>query len=280
MARARICLDEEIEAPQESTVAALCIMGGREASVGRDARGYAYIGMAVAAALDQGLHADVTSWLEGQRITKEAYRIRIVTFWGLVTYEKLWALYVGRPSLIRSNIVTVPTPDQLAVSTGHLAGQNAARQHGLFLLALVELLRMTDSVVEKLYMAPSAFERTTQLSEWTEETERDLSTWLSSLPPFLKLDLTHSDTAPVSPHMLLLHVQYHVTRINLHRPFIAQRGKSLTHPGSAFQVCTASATAIADLFELYRKRFTLRKMAVVATVGCRDTRCFFVVARH
>lgn len=101
MARARICLDEELDSPQETTIQALCIMAGREASVGRDARGYAYIGMAMSCALDLGLHADVVPWLEAGRITQEQYRVRIMTWWGLFLYEK-WVAVSRDPIFVCS----------------------------------------------------------------------------------------------------------------------------------------------------------------------------------
>lgn len=79
---ARICLDEEIDLPQETTVQALGIMASREVMVGKDARGYAYIGMATSCALDLGLNSDVTPWLESGHITKEQMLVRQTTWWG------------------------------------------------------------------------------------------------------------------------------------------------------------------------------------------------------
>jgi hypothetical protein len=79
---ARICLDEEIDLPQETTVQALAIMASREVMVGKDARGYAYIGMATSCALDLGLNTDVTPWLESGQVTQEQYLVRQTTWWG------------------------------------------------------------------------------------------------------------------------------------------------------------------------------------------------------
>jgi hypothetical protein len=85
MARAKICLDEEMDSPQETTVQALAIMAAREAGCGRDTRGWVYIGMALNCAIDLGMHTDVVQWLEAGIISDEQYQIRNMTWWGYVS---------------------------------------------------------------------------------------------------------------------------------------------------------------------------------------------------
>lgn len=86
--RAQICVDEEMDSPQETTVAALALMAAKHAILGRDSRGWLLINSACACAIDLGLHSDVTPWLEAGRISSEHYRVRATTFWGVYCYAK------------------------------------------------------------------------------------------------------------------------------------------------------------------------------------------------
>ncbi|KAJ6183931.1 hypothetical protein N7519_005232 [Penicillium mononematosum] len=80
--RAKALLELEIENPSLATIQALVICSNYEASGTKDTRGWLYSGMAMRLAFDQGLHLDVTPYVEKGIITAEECKIRRTVFWG------------------------------------------------------------------------------------------------------------------------------------------------------------------------------------------------------
>jgi len=88
-ARQIMLMDEGIMMrPSVATCQALCLLGSREAGCARNARGWAWSGVAFRMALDLGLHLDSTRLVELGYLSEEQYRVRTITFWGLFIFDR------------------------------------------------------------------------------------------------------------------------------------------------------------------------------------------------
>lgn len=97
---AKYMLDLELERPGGvPSVAALLILGDLENGVGRDNVGWMYAGMAVRLCFDIGLHLDSRNTGLSQR----EIDIRTMTLWACVVYDRYWALFLGRPTSMKSS---------------------------------------------------------------------------------------------------------------------------------------------------------------------------------
>ena len=67
--------------------------------VGRDNLGWLYSGLAVRLAFDIGLHLDSRP----SGLPQREVEIRQMTLWACVMYDKYWALFLGRPTGMKSS---------------------------------------------------------------------------------------------------------------------------------------------------------------------------------
>jgi len=86
-AEARRLLAED-ETTSLTTIQALCVMGIREPSAGRDSSGFAYMGRSLRMAIEIGLHLDSPSSAAALRLTPSEIEVRKLTFWGIFVLEK------------------------------------------------------------------------------------------------------------------------------------------------------------------------------------------------
>jgi hypothetical protein len=88
MSRARILIEHELDSAEVTTAQALVLMGVREASIGRDSRGWIYNGMSLRIVIDLGLHCDDTSRFKAGEFSDDELKVRNTTFWGCYIYDK------------------------------------------------------------------------------------------------------------------------------------------------------------------------------------------------
>lgn len=120
--------------------------------------------------------------------------------------RRLWALYVGRPSLCRQVAVTVPLPESIEQLDGSPINTVEARTKLDFVCRLVELLRITDGIVDCLYSPFSQFEKSaSELRTWSTDVHDQLKSWLEGLPVSLKVE-TDGDPnlCTAKPNILVL----------------------------------------------------------------------------
>lgn len=96
---AKYMLDLELERPGGiPSVAALLILGDSEVGVGRDNAGWMYSGMAMRLCFDLGLHLDSRQ----SGMSAREVDIRRMTLWACYIYDRYWALFLGRPTSMKS----------------------------------------------------------------------------------------------------------------------------------------------------------------------------------
>lgn len=114
--KAKVLLEPELDAPGPATVQALVVLSAVEASLARDARGWLTSGMAVRLAIDLGLHQDPQPYVDAGRIDAAEAEVRKEIWGGVFLHDRMWSLYIGRPSAIHDRDITVPLPQPEALA--------------------------------------------------------------------------------------------------------------------------------------------------------------------
>ncbi|PGH26432.1 hypothetical protein AJ80_01930 [Polytolypa hystricis UAMH7299] len=268
---AKYMLDHELEKPGGiPSVVAMLLLGDLECGVvGRDNVGWLYSGMAVRLAFDIGLHLDTRS----SGLPQREIEIRHMTLWACVIYDKYWALFLGRPTSMKSSDLEVYGLSKRFERLGECrpAGHEKSLETQIY-EALLDLMELAGKITENmdprlqgdLHMDHNAYLRMASL-------DREMNNWYSRLPEQLKWTPANVATAPFS--FFLLHQQFHSALILLHRPFAmyedpnASDSEETTGSSEHFSalsriVCTKNAVRVAVIFWQHRQRFNTRLIFV------------------
>ncbi|KAF9869378.1 fungal specific transcription factor [Colletotrichum karsti] len=248
---AKYMLDIELERPGGiPSVQALLLLGDLECGVGRDNTGWMYAGMANRLAFDIGLHLDCRN----TGISEQEVDIRHMVMRACVIYDKYWALFLGRPTSIKNQDIGLDLLSRrFSQLTSLMGGPGAANRKNItaeIYDQLIELMELAGRIVESREV------RNKQRGEGSDNIfnpnegednaylhainlDRQLQNWYRRLPDHLQWKPSAIKSAPFS--YFLLHQQYHVSMILLHRPWarygaIAGDGNSTgsqPSPGSA-----------------------------------------------
>ncbi|KAF2013892.1 hypothetical protein BU24DRAFT_483721 [Aaosphaeria arxii CBS 175.79] len=267
---AKYMLDQELERPGGiPSVVALLLLGDLECGVGRDNLGWLYGGLAVRLAFDIGLHLDTR--LSGLPVRE--VEIRQMTLWACVIYDKYWALFLGRPTSMKSADLEVYSLSKQfeRLGTCRPAGPEKSMETQIYeaLLDLMELAgKITENMDPRSQIPESVVDRNQYLR--MAALDREFSNWYARLPEQLRWTPQNIATAPFS--FFLLHQQYHSSLILLHRPFAMyedhnSQGYEGTGPDDHFSalsrtVCTKHAIRVARIFWQHRQRFDTRQIFV------------------
>lgn len=268
---AKYMLEWELERPASlPSVIALLIMGDLECGVGRDNIGWLYGGMAVRLAFDIGLHLDTGS----SGLPEREVDIRRMTLWACVVFDKYWALFLGRPTSMKSADLEVYSLSSRFQRLGALkpTGEDRPIETEIYeaLLDLMELAgKITENMDSRSISSSSPIDRDAYLR--MAALDREFGTWLARLPDSLKWTPENIRTAPLA--FFLLHQQYHTSLILLHRPFAMYEDPSTgdednnTSSDNHFStlsraVCTKQAIRVAKIFWHHRQRFDTRQIPV------------------
>ncbi|KAL2205942.1 hypothetical protein CC79DRAFT_1357941 [Sarocladium strictum] len=281
--QAKMILFYESQAPKVSTIQAAALLSLRETATNKEALGWTYIGMATRMAFNLGLHLDCSHWCETGIITKEAAELRGVVWWGCYVLDKLFNVGLGRPSTIQESEISAPLPSVQhgaefePWTTASPSGQQIdfpCNYTVSNIRATVQLFKITAPTLDEIYR-PSNRRLSPHIKDLLTKAHVALMEFQTNLPSCLRLSM--SSLRPTLPHCYLLHLQYHVAIILLHRPFIKVRrnapGLSDLHPDSNFihlNECVKSAQSISTIFKLYRRHYTLRCIPISA-VHCAFT---------
>lgn len=232
--KARILLDTELEEPQVTTVQAAVFLGIYEAMSDRDTLGWVFSGMAMRMAVDMGYHLDPKQWVEQGYLTEEEAQMRLKTFWGCFSAERMWSFCLGRPSCIRLNDIMAPRPtagpkcaEDMDTWVPYVAPDvelptvwkeyTALSQVNLTNVYLVKLAELMAEIQEVLFVCSESYTQA-KLWDFASQMYVKLASWYTTLPP--PLLCSPNSQKPVVAHIVLLHIQYHATIINLFKPFL------------------------------------------------------------
>jgi hypothetical protein len=198
--------------------------------------------------------------------------IRRMTLWACVIYDKYWALFLGRPTSMKSSDLEVYHLSKQfeRLGTCKPAGLGKALETQIYeaLLDLMELAGKITENMEPRMQLDLAIDRDAYLR--MAALDREFGSWYSRLPAPLKWTPHNINTAPFS--FFLLHQQYHAALILLHRPFAMYEepgggDEDNNAPGNHFSalsrtVCTKHAIRVAKIFWHHRQRFDTRQIPV------------------
>lgn len=102
--------------------------------------------------------------------------------------------------------MTVPLPEAPEQSDSNPFNTIETRSKLDFVCRLVELLRITDSIVDTLYSPFSQFEKSaSELKEWSHDVLSQLNAWLNGLTPALQVDYNGDvNFCSAKPNVLVL----------------------------------------------------------------------------
>ncbi|KAF2265491.1 hypothetical protein CC78DRAFT_493402 [Lojkania enalia] len=267
---AKYMLDHELERPGGiPSIVALLILGDLECQVGRDNLGWLYAGLAVRLAFDIGLHLD--SRMSG--LPEREVEIRQMTLWACVIYDKYWALFLGRPTSMKSSDLEIYslTKQFERLGTCRPAGPEKSMETQVY-EALLDLMELAGKITENMDPRTQNHGTTIDRDQYLRMAalDREFSNWYARLPECLRWTPANIATAPFS--FFLLHQQYHSSLILLHRPFAMYED----HENQSFEgngpddhfsalsrtVCTKHAIRVARIFWQHRQRFDTRHIFV------------------
>lgn len=222
-------------------------------------------------AFDIGLHLDTRD----SGLPEREVEIRRMTLWACVIYDKYWALFLGRPTSMKSGDLEVYhlAKQFERLGTCKPAGPEKALETQIY-EALLDLMELAGKITEN--MDPRAqteanIDRDAYLR--MAALDREFGNWYARLPEPLRWTPQNIQTAPFS--FFLLHQQYHAALILLHRPFAMYEEPAGSDsddstgggPDNHFSalsrtVCTKHAIRVARIFWQHRQRFDTRQIFV------------------
>ncbi|KAK4236669.1 fungal-specific transcription factor domain-containing protein [Achaetomium macrosporum] len=295
--KAKSMLEAELERPGGiPTVQALLLLADLECGVGRDTTGWMYSGMANRLGFDIGLHVNPS----GADLSELERQTRRQVMSACVMFDRKWALLLGRPTTIKSQDINVDVLPKMQreplvdSSLGTVASQAAIYRQ------MFELLELGGKVAD---FQNSAYGPAHVFSTKSAEDraylhfiglERLFHNWYRRLPENLTWKPVNIKSAPLG--FFMLHQQFHVCMILLHRPWarygpmsldgsVAARYPSPESPGRddgtnhlpswmaplphhdnraslSRSMCTQHAIRVARIFWHHRQRFDGKRVGL------------------
>lgn len=218
--RAKVDIAQELENPNIATLQAFLLLSDFEATRGRDRLGYMYCGkhksictrdtvmltlmqgIACRLVFDLGLPESCDDLITQGRMSAAEGRFRHTLFLGSYVFDKLWSLYLGRPSAIP--VYMLEAAHQRCIASGWSGPETLEPWVGL----CTDMSEVTDIL-----------NSTTPLDLVARERLVDLDTRIrhrsEALPPTLMLQEDKVAELPV--HAYGLYIQFNGIRIVLHR---------------------------------------------------------------
>ncbi|OCF55966.1 hypothetical protein L486_06723 [Kwoniella mangroviensis CBS 10435] len=224
--------------------------------------GYTYYGMTVAMIQVLGLNINCEAYVTQGRMSRLEYESRNAAYWAAYLYDLLRSISAGRNPMIAIPRPEIPFPvisgevdDTPWCSSASSIGQETRLGHTL---NGIKSMRSTvfhwtarlgcllAKVVDTLY---STKNEPVNRDEVIDEISSSLNNWYNEQP------FADPKFIPL-PHVILLHIAYHLTRIFLFRPFYRSNVTSLeVSPASQ---CDRAAKSILGLLKLYDRYHGLR----------------------
>lgn len=220
--------------------------------------------MANRLAFDIGLHLDCTN----NGLSDREVSIRHMAMRACVIYDKYWALFLGRPTSIKNQDIGMDLLSRQFSSMLSGSSQTSKPMASRALLVreiydqLVELMELAGRIVEirentRMMKRHRYRESSLYNGAETEDNvylhvinlDRQLQNWYRRLPEHLTWRPANIKTAPYS--FFLLHQQYHVSMILLHRPWakygsLADDASTHSHPSPENPIKSPEPTGAAQ----------------------------------
>ncbi|CAK7230244.1 hypothetical protein SBRCBS47491_007521 [Sporothrix bragantina] len=203
-------LDAELNQPGITTLQSLELLSEIYCVVSNDTKGWMDAGGASRLAFELGLHSDMDGF-SGTTTTLSPVEqeVRQICFWSCFSFDRQWALYLGRPQMIKLDDVSVRKPNT----------KPSTHETSLELrmsAAWADLLEIVGILCDALNGAQTKRHRVAAL-------DRSFRDW------YTNLDAEFRYNPQQIPAVFHLHMQYSAAVILLHRP-LAQFGNVTDEP--------------------------------------------------
>lgn len=211
-----------------------------------------------------------------------------MTLWACVIYDKYWALFLGRPTSMKSADLEIYnlTNKFERLGTCRPAGPEKSMETMIY-EALLDLMELAGKITENMdpHRSQTAISDSHTAIDRNQyirmaALDREFSSWYARLPEQLLWTPNNIATAPFS--FFLLHQQYHSSLILLHRPFALydDQASNENEPDDHFStlsrtVCTKHAIRVARIYWQHRQRFDTKQIFITGmqhAVRIRTTR--------
>ncbi|KAB5531468.1 fungal-specific transcription factor domain-containing protein [Coniochaeta sp. 2T2.1] len=228
-------VNEELQRPRVTTIQALLLLSVIYCSLSKDTKGWISTGVACSLAIDFGLHKSGDN-LASAQLSNRDLKVRQITYWGCLLFDRFWAKYLGRPVSLRA--------EDLELELCRPLGPDATWDTKIA-FAWVSLLLVVGNISDALNRVKCSPETLQALDE-------QLQNWYNNLDA----ELRYGQSAP--PSVILLHMEYYSSKIHLYRP-TANFGASLATTEAqdriSRSICIANAenvaSATADYSNIY-----------------------------
>ncbi|KAL1905645.1 hypothetical protein Sste5344_008583 [Sporothrix stenoceras] len=207
-------LDAELNQPGITTLQSLELLSEIYCVVSNDTKGWMDAGGASRLAFELGLHSDMEGLNQATTasLTPVETEVRQICFWSCFSFDRQWALYLGRPQMIKLDDVTVQKPN----TRPSLVGGHKTSLELRMSASWANLLEIVGILCDALNGAQTTRHRVAAL-------DRSFRDW------YTNLDAEFRYNPQQIPAVFHLHMQYSAAVILLHRP-LAQFGNAQEDP--------------------------------------------------
>nr|XP_019042566.1 hypothetical protein I302_09175 [Kwoniella bestiolae CBS 10118]OCF21496.1 hypothetical protein I302_09175 [Kwoniella bestiolae CBS 10118] len=257
-------LKKEFERPPLSALRAVNLFGTclAQNDIGSHDYGYTYYGMTVAMIQVLGLNINCEAYVTQGRMSLSEFESRNAAYWAAYMYDLLRSISAGRNPMIAAPQPDIPFP-AISAEDDNTAWFSSASSIG-------EEMRLGHTLNGVKSMRSTVFHWTTRIGcllakvldtlystkkepvnrdEVIDEISSSLDRWYNEQP------FADPKICPL-PHIILLHILYHLTRIFLFRPFYRTSVTSIN--ASPADHCDRAAKSILNLLKLYDRYHGLR----------------------
>ncbi|WRT67484.1 uncharacterized protein IL334_004456 [Kwoniella shivajii] len=256
-------LAAEFHRPPLSALRAVNLFGTclAQPPLGSHDYGYVYYGMTVAMNQVLGLDINCEAYVSQGRMTSVELESRNAAYWAAYLYDLLRAIAAGRNPMIAKSVTDIQVPiikpesdDAPWYSSSSSIGQETRLGYTLNGVKSMKstvfhwtakLGCLLARVVETLYSTKT---EASDRDEVIDQISFSLDEWYKAQP------FRNPETLPL-PHIILLHLTYHLTRIFLFRPFYRATTRLDNYPSAQ---CDQAAEAILGLLKLFDRYHGLR----------------------
>ncbi|CAH0047587.1 unnamed protein product [Clonostachys solani] len=250
------------------SIQAFSLLADIEFNIGRDDIGWLFAGktgMSLRLVSDVGLHVDPTTLC----LTEKEAQIRHMVLWASLVHDMHWSLYLGRPTTLKlSDIAPVCLSRDFTKLIFCRPSGHEKKLTTRIYEALLKLMGLISPLCDRcVVLKPST---TAETYFRMASLDEELNSWRSELLEDLRWP---PRTWDMPSSFYLLHTQYYVALILLHRPFVqyeppeqssdgrSATGDSKTHfTKLSRSVCAENAGMIVEIFEKYREHLDLAKV--------------------
>lgn len=186
---------------------------------------------------DLGLHQDCSDLVRTGHLSETEAAIRRQVFFSCMVNERLWCIYLGRPSLIKVSDFSTPRPKVIDPS---FEVQMQA--------AWVDLCLMSSEISD-IFNCPSLVDE--QSIRRLSDIDARLHSWYDALPRALKSPVNSHDT-DLHPHVFALHMQFCGIQILFYRTSIMTKRKFSAAAFSEEEICKLRGQTVQQSRSNYR----------------------------